>query len=296
MSLHAENQWVVGIGYRQPHYAQVIAEHPALAFLEVHSENFFAPGGAAQQVLRNAREHYPISLHGVGLALGSAVGIDERHLDSLVTLANDIEPVRVSDHLCFARAPLTSDDVIHGSDLLPPAFTQQSLDIFSNNIDRVQHRLQRPILIENISSYVRWTDSTFTEPEFLNLLCEHTGCKLLVDVNNVMVNALNDAQTHASPVAATCAWLDAIAPRHVAEMHLAGYCETGKWVIDDHGSCVHAPVWAAYAHAVKCFGAIPTCIEWDTNVPPLTTLLDEVALATAVVRNALTPVREFEHA
>ena len=145
MLLHAQNQSVVGIGYRQPHYAQLISERPELAFLEVHSEKFFALGGAVRQVLRHARERYPISLHGVGLALGSAVGIDERHLDSLAALVGEIEPVRVSDHLCFAHGPLTNAEVIHGSDLLPPAFTRQSLDIFSNNIDRVQHRLQRPI-------------------------------------------------------------------------------------------------------------------------------------------------------
>lgn len=296
MLSHAQHPSVVGVGYRQPHYAQLISERPALAFLEVHSENFFAPGGAARQVLRNAREHYPVSLHGVGLALGSAVGIDARHLDSLAKLASDIEPIRISDHLCFARAALTTEDVIHGSDLLPPAFTRQSLEIFSSNIDRVQHRLQRPILIENISSYVRWTDSTYTEPEFLNLLCKRTGCRLLVDVNNVVVNALNDARTCASPVSATCRWLDAIAPEHVAEMHLAGYCEAGSWVIDDHGSRVHAPVWAAYEHAVQCFGAIPTCIEWDTNVPPLATLLDEAGLAAAIVRDTLERAGEGEHA
>ena len=287
---------VIGIGLRQPHYQRVLTERPQLSFLEVHSENFFASGGAARQVLRNAREHYAISLHGVSLALGSAVGIEAEHLKTLSTLVREIEPDRVSDHLCFARASIAGDaQITHANDLLPAALTDASLAIFAANIDRVQTRLQRPILIENLSSYVQWRDNTYDETEFLNALCARTGCKLLVDVNNVMVNMLNDVATRESPIAATCAWLDAITPAHVAEMHLAGYCIADDWVIDDHGSPVHAPVWAAYAHAVTRFGAVPTCIEWDTNVPALDVLLDEAARAESIIADALNH-REHEHA
>jgi uncharacterized protein (UPF0276 family) len=235
-------------------------------------------------------------LHGVSLALGSAVGIDTAHLETLGALVREIEPVRVSDHLCFARASLAGDaQITHANDLLPASLTEASLAIFVANIDRVQTRLQRPILIENLSSYLQWRDNTYSETEFLNALCKRTGCKLLVDVNNVVVNMLNDAATRESPIAATCASLDAIAPEHVAEMHLAGYCVTDDWVIDDHGSRVHPPVWAAYAHATRRFGAVPTCIEWDTNVPALEALLDEAARAESVVADALDQ-REHEHA
>ena len=287
---------VIGIGLRHPHYQRVLTERPWLSFLEVHSENFFATGGAVRQVLRNAREHYAISLHGVSLALGSAVGIDVAHLETLSVLVREIEPVRVSDHLCFARASRTGGaQVTHANDLLPAAFTEASLAIFAANIDRVESRLQRPILVENLSSYVQWCDNAYSETDFLNTLCKRTGCKLVVDVNNVVVNMLNDAATRDLPVAATCAWLDAIAPEYVAEMHLAGYCVTDDWVIDDHGSRVHAPVWAAYAHAVRRFGAVPTCIEWDTNVPTLDVLLGEAARAESVVADALGQ-REHEHA
>jgi len=271
----------VGIGLRQPHYAPVLDDRPALAFVEVHSENFFADGGAALAVLRQAREHYPVSLHGVGLALGSAAGLDPWHLDRLERLVERIEPVRVSDHASFARAALAGAAApVHANDLLPIAFNEAALAIMVNNVEQVQERLRRPILVENLSAYVSFADEPgdeLAEPAFFAELCRRSGCAMLLDVNNLMVNALNRCE--ADPLAACKRFVDAVPLGSVGEIHLAGYDASGDIVIDDHGSRVRPDVWALYEHALRRFGAVPTLVEWDTNVPPLAVLLDEAQRA-----------------
>lgn len=275
-----------GIGWRQPHYAELgdalaAGRRPPLAFLEVHAENFFGEGGAALAVLAEARAHLDLSLHGVGLSLGSAAGLDPWHLDQLARLVGRLDPVRVSDHASFARAPLAAGaPAVHAADLLPVAFTRAQLDVMAANVQRVQERLRRPILVENLSAYLRWADVEMSEAEFFNALCRRTGCGLLLDVNNLVVNALNDG---AEPVAAVTAFVDALDAGIVGELHLAGYHDRGDLVIDDHGSRVHPPVWAAYREAVQRLGAVPTLIEWDTDVPALAVLLDEAAQAQAVM-------------
>jgi len=270
-----------GIGWRTAHERALLEQRPRLAFVEVHSENFFADGGAALALLDEARTLYPVSLHGVGLGLGSAAGLDAWHLDRLAALVWRVDPVRVSDHACFARAPRsTPGPVLHANDLLPLAFTDASLHILATNVQRVQDRLQRPLLVENLASYVRWADDTLAEPQFFNELTRRTGCGLLLDLNNIAVNALNAG---ADPVAAGCAFVDALDADSVAEIHLAGYREMGDIVIDDHGSRVHPPVWQVYAHAVRRLGARPTLIEWDSELPAFEVLLDEAAQAQAVI-------------
>ena len=274
-----------GIGLRQPHYGPLLAEPARLAFVEVHSENFFAPGGAALGVLHAARAHWPVSLHGVGLALGSAAGLDEGHLEHLAALVQRIDPVRVSDHASFARAQRSRGGaVVHGNDLLPLALTEAALDIMVANVQRVQERLARTILVENISAYLHWADDTMTEPEFFNALTRRSGCGLLLDVNNLVVNALNAGADEQRAALVACAWIDAIRATTVGEIHLAGYDDSGgDIVIDDHGSRVHAPVWQVFRHAVRRLGPRPTLIEWDTALPSLTVLLDEAAQAEAVL-------------
>ena len=268
-----------GIGLRQPHYAAVIDEAPALAFVEVHSENFFADGGAALAVLQSARERYPVSLHGVGLALGSAAGLDPWHLDRLARLVERIDPVRVSDHASFARAPRRAGaPPVHANDLLPVAFTEASLAVMAANVQQVQDRLKRPILVENLSAYLHWADDRIAEPQFFSELARRTGCGLLLDVNNIVVNMLNEG---GDAVARACAWVDSVDAAAVGEIHLAGYHDGGDIVIDDHGSRVHAPVWQVFRHAVARLGARPTLIEWDTEIPALEVLLDEAAKAEA---------------
>lgn len=296
---------VTGIGWRHPHYAAVLETLPQLGFLEVHSENFFALGGAALATLMQARQHYPISLHGVGLGLGSACGVDPWHLARLRNLVERIDPVRVSDHACFARG-LVNGVTAHAADLLPIPFNNTALDVLCANVQQVQEGLSRTLLVENLSAYMPMPGADRSETEFLRALVQRTGCQLLVDVNNIYVNALN-AQTRsgadhnaAQAVRDCCNWLDEIAPGSVGEIHLAGHCHTGQTVqmgqtgqkdqtsdtsnivIDDHGSPVCEGVWQVYTHAVRRFGAVPALVEWDTAIPPLHILLDEAARADAI--------------
>jgi uncharacterized protein (UPF0276 family) len=278
----------VGIGWRQPHYGELLERRPDLSFVEVHSENFFGDGGAALAVLERGRAHYPVSLHGVGLALGSAVGLDAWHLERLQRLVQRIDPVRVSDHACFARAPLhRGQPPVHGADLLPIAFTDAALDIMVRNVQQVQERLRRSIAVENLSAYLRWADDALDEPQFFNELARRSGCCVLLDLNNIVVNAINHG---VDPVAAACRFVDAIDARHVAEIHLAGFGAQGPLVIDDHGSRVHDPVWQVYRHALQRIGPVPTLIEWDTDIPPLDVLLAEAQTARALMHGVATEV------
>lgn len=304
---------LAGIGWRQPHYTQVLAERPSLAFLELHAENFFAPGGAALAVLMAGRQHYPVSLHGVGLSLGSATGLDDWHLDQLARLTEQVDPVRVSDHASFARGTWRNGDgngtgyaPVHAADLLPVPWTHEALTVMCANVQRVQDRLRRPIAVENLSAYLQWAQADWSEPAFLAELSRRTGCQLLVDVNNLMVNArnrhlANPAVTTTRLVADCCDWINelnqalgpAAAPggqgHHpaIAEIHLAGHTHAGDIVIDDHGSRVSEPVWAVYAHALATWGAVPSLIEWDTDIPDLEVLLNEASRANQLARQLL---------
>ncbi len=279
----------VGIGWRHPHYGEVLETLPALAFLEVHSENFFGAGGAALAVLEQGRAHYPVSLHGVGLGLGSVAGIDPWHLDRLAALVQRIEPLLVSDHACFARAPLAGPSaVVHAADLLPIPFSSEALAVLCRNVQQVQERLRRPLLVENLSSYIPCPGQEMDEAQFLSELARRSGCRLLLDVNNLYVNARNAALRGegVEPLAAVRRTIDALDPAHVGEIHLAGHAEVAeagvRMVIDDHGSRVCEEVWALYAHARARLGPVPTLIEWDTEVPALSVLLDEAARAAAL--------------
>ena len=276
-----------GIGLRQPHYQALLAAPPPLAFVEVHSENFFGDGGAALAVLDEARSVWPVSLHGVNLSLGAAAGIDPWHLDRLAALVQRVQPVRVSDHAAFGRAPRRPGAaVLHANDLLPLAFTDAALDILAANVQRVQDRLQRPILVENLSAYLHWADDHIAEPDFFNALTRRTGCGLLLDVNNLVVNALNSDRDLNLAVQAACAWVDRIDAASVGEIHLAGYLDAGDIVIDDHGSRVHAPVWQVFRHALARLGPRPTLVEWDTDLPAPAVLLAEAAKAEALLQAA----------
>lgn len=278
-SREADLRQLLGVGWRQPHYQELLQTLPPLGFLEVHSENFFAEGGASLAVLMAAREHYPISLHGVGLSLGSACGLDPWHLDRLAALVERVDPVRVSDHASFAR--VVTSQAVHANDLLPIPFTGASLRLMVSHVQQVQERLRRPLLIENLSAYVGWEGNTLSEPEFFNQLCQQSGCALLLDVNNLFVNARNLGLSKADAVKEACAWIDALRPGPVGEIHLAGHAELPGIVIDDHGSRVATEVWQIYAHALRRLGRVPSLIEWDTEVPALSVLMGEIAQAGA---------------
>lgn len=296
---------LIGIGLRQPHAQSLMAQRPALGFVEVHSENFFAEGGSAIQALLAVRAHYPVSLHGVGLSLGSASGVDEGHLSRLASLVEQVAPVRVSDHASFAHvrpAGAHTPGAVHASDLLPLAFTQASQDVLVANIQRVQDRLRRPILIENLSAYMAYEDDQIPEIEFLIQTCRRSGCQLLLDLNNLLVNGLNRArrlhwqhEPGSEPDrdraiqqarAETLDFVWSLPPGMVGQIHLAGF----RWperpdqlVIDDHSQRISPAVWDAYDMALNHLGEVPTLIEWDVDLPPLAVLLDEARLAADVI-------------
>lgn len=288
----------VGVGWRHPHYAEMLERKPQLDFLEVHSENYFGSGGAALAVLEQGRASYPISLHGVGLSLGSAAGLDLWHLEQLASLVQRIEPIRVSDHASFARAPL-GGSVVHAADLLPLPFSNAALDVLCANVAQVQDRLKRSIAVENLSAYVAFGvpegEQPWDEAAFLSEMARRTGCQLLVDVNNIYVNARNAQMAGRvdDPMQACRNWLQAIPVGLVGEIHLAGHThvndEHGDIVIDDHGSVVCDAVWSLYRHALQCFGPVPTLIEWDTAIPTLDVLLDEAQRARAMAVQGHTP-------
>lgn len=268
----------IGIGWRQPHYEALLAQRPDLGFIEVHSENFFADGGATLAVLDAGRAAYRVSLHGVGLALGSAAGLDAWHLERLARLVERVQPDWVSDHACFARVA-----GLHAADLLPIPFNDESLALLVRHVDQVQQRLGRRMLVENISAYVGWAGDTLAEPEFFNELTRRSGCGLLLDVNNLVVNARNAGMTPDDAACEAMRWVDAVRPGSVGEIHLAGHCELAEGlVIDDHGSRVRDEVWRVYAHAVQRLGPTPTLVEWDTAVPELDVLLAEAQRARAL--------------
>lgn len=263
-----------GIGLRQPHYREVFERLPALAFLEVHSENFFLDGGASMHALERARAAYPISLHGVGLSLGSADELAERHLGKLKRLAERVEPALVSEHLCWG-----SIGGLHLNDLLPLPHTARALALLAERVDHVQSTLKRRLLVENLSAYVEFRDSEMTETAFLAELARRTGCGLLLDVNNLYVNAVNFGF---DPVA-RLAELDGAS---IVQMHLAGHTVVDDCLIDTHGAVVSDPVWSLYEEACRRFGPRPTLIEWDTDLPALDVLLSQAAQADAVARRA----------
>ena len=261
----------VGIGLRTPHYQALLAQRPRLAFLEVHSENFFCEGGQPLRYLERFREDYAVSAHGVGLSLGSADPLDAAHLKKLKRLVDWLDPMLVSEHLCWVG--------VNGrflNDLLPLPYTQEALHHVVSRVQQVQDYLGRQILVENVSSYLEFADSTIPEWEFVSAVAKHAGCRLLLDVNNIHVNATNHGF---DPIA----YINAIEIGSVGEIHLAGFQDTGEILIDTHGSAVSDEVWKLYAHAIRRPGPVPTLIEWDTDIPALDVLLGEAHKANRVL-------------
>jgi uncharacterized protein len=260
-----------GIGLRAPHVAEILERRPPIGWLEVHAENYMG-GGPALRALERLRADYPLSIHAVGLSLGSAEGVDGEHLERLARLVERLEPALVSEHLSWS---VTSGAYLNH--LLPLPYTHEALDVLCANVARAQDRLGRRLLVENPSGYLRFRDSSIPEPEFLNALARRTGCGLLCDVNNVHVTCCNLGGE-------AVAWIDALDTAAGGEIHLAGHAVNdadGRTVlIDDHGSLVADPVWGLFEHALRRFGPTPTLIEWDTDIPPLDVLLGESAKAS----------------
>jgi uncharacterized protein len=266
-----------GIGLRAPHVAEVMATRPAIAFLEVHTENYLG-GSPAVTALERLRHDYPVSLHGVGLSLGGNDPLDDRHLLRVKGLVERIQPVLVSEHLAWSVG-----GGAYLNHLLPMPYDDARLDATSRRVERIQETLGRTILVENPARYLRFRESPIPEPEFLLELGRRTGCGVLLDVNNIYVSSINFGE---EPLA----YLDALKSDAIGEIHLAGHATNdadGKTIlIDDHGSRVAEAVWDLYRAALRRLGSVPTLVEWDTNLPELSVLLDEAELAERSLRAA----------
>jgi len=267
-----------GIGLRAAHYREVLDTLPPVGWLEVHSENYFGAGGAPHAHLEALRPRYPLSLHGVGLSLGSTDPLDLAHLAKLQALIARYEPALVSEHLAWGAI-----DGRHFNDLLPLPYTEEALDHVSGRVTEAQERLGRQILLENPSTYLCFAHSTIPEAAFLSELARRTGCGILLDVNNVYVSACNHRfDPHG--------YLSAIRPADVGEIHLAGFTvncfDDGEILIDTHSRPVHAAVWALYRTAIASLGPLPTLIEWDTELPALEVLAGEADHAQQILEEA----------
>jgi uncharacterized protein len=259
-----------GLGLRREHYRDFLETDVPVDFVEVISENFMVEGGQPRHILRQVRERHPVALHGVSMSIGSADGLKPEYLRKLKSLADEIQPLFVSDHLSWSRI-----DHFNSHDLLPVPYTEEALDVVCRNIDIAQNTLGRTMLFENPSSYIAFGDAAMTEWEFLRAMSKRTGCELLLDVNNIYVSATNhgfDAQ----------AYLRGIPAERVRQIHLAGHTEGNGLLIDTHDSPVRNDVWSLYADAMALVGPVATMIERDGNIPPLGELLEELAVARAI--------------
>lgn len=261
-----------GVGLRAAHYREFLQRRPNVGWLEVHTENYLDQGGWDWHVLQQLRRDYSVSLHGVGLGLGSARGFSEPHLARVRALVERVEPLLVSEHLSWSAV---ADRQLN--DLLPLMLDDKTLDLLCARVGHVQDVLRRPILLENVSTYLRFHADSIGEAQFLAALARRSGCQILLDINNLYVNQCNHGEDALQAIAA-------LAPGSVGEIHLAGHLVTPQAVIDDHGAAVSAPVWALYRAALQRFGALPTLIEWDTNVPALDVLLAEAAKADIILK------------
>jgi len=263
---------IAGIGLRAPHYKEVLQNLPKLGWVEVHSENYFG-GGSPLSTLLKVREHYPVSLHGVGMGLASTSPLNQDHLSALQRLCEVVEPAAVSEHLCWNSV---SGMVIN--DLLPFPYTQEALLNVTIRVQQVQEKLGRRLMVENLSSYLSFSNSEMNEGEFLRELTRRTGCGILFDVENLYVNARNlgvDAE----------AFIKAIPAEAVQEYHLAGFSVRDGCLVDTHDHPVYPEVWELYDLALRHIGPRPTLIEWDTDIPPLQVLMGEAAKAQQRLEN-----------
>ena len=267
-----------GIGLRGEHYREVAEDLPDTAFFEVHSENFFGLGGVPHRYLRRIREHYPLSLHGVGLSLGSTDPLDREHVARLKQLNDSYRPALISEHVSWGSAGGR-----HFNDLLPLPDTDEALAHLVDRVGQVQDLLRRRMLIENVSSYLEFEHSTISEWEFVAAVAEQADCGILLDVNNVYVNSRNHGFDAVD-------FIDRMPADRVEEIHLAGHTENrledGSILIDTHDQRVCDAVWQLYRYTIGRLGPRPTLIEWDTDLPPLQVLLDEARIANRIMERA----------
>lgn len=264
-----------GLGLRRQHYETILATQPDLDWFEILTENYLVDGGKPLHYLDRIRALYPVAMHGVALSIGGSDELDVKYLQRVKNLAQRIEPLWISDHLCW-----TGVDGLNTHDLLPLPYTEQALQHVVERVQRVQDFLGRQLLLENVSSYIAYTASTMNEWDFLREVAERADCLLLLDINNVYVSAVNhgfDARTY----------LRNIPAQRVRQFHLAGHTDRGNYLIDTHDQPIIKPVWDLYAEAVAIFGPVATMIERDDNIPPLEALIQELAIARRISEEVL---------
>lgn len=258
-----------GVGLRSQHYRDFLIAPVPVDWLEVHSENYFGDGGYDLHVLQQLRRDYPLSLHGVGLGLGSAQGFSALHVEKLKRLVDRTEPSLVSEHLCWGSVAGR-----HLNDLLPLPLTQEAFNLVCNRVEQLQDVLKRQVLIENVSTYVRFNEDSMSETQFLVQLAKRSGCGILLDVNNLFVNQCN----HGEDARAALEGFAELRQGSIGEIHIAGHLHTPDCVIDNHGSRIDPQVWSLYQEACFLLGSeIPTLVEWDTDIPALEVLLEEAS-------------------
>jgi uncharacterized protein (UPF0276 family) len=261
-----------GLGLRPTHYDAVLGEEHAIDWLEVITENYLVPGGKPLDYLDRIRARFPLVMHGVSLSIGSTDPLDLEYLRGVRNLSRRIEPAWISDHLCW-----TGVDGKNMHDLLPLPYTEEALSAVIARVGQVQDFLGRRLLLENVSSYLTFQDSDMSEWEFLREVAERADCSILLDINNIYVSSVNHGFDPK-------AYLHAIPKNRVRQFHLAGHSDLGGHLIDTHDQPIIAPVWDLYREAVECFGAVPTMIERDDNIPPLADLVAELDVARDLAR------------
>lgn len=268
-----------GLGLKPQHFAEILATEPDLGFFEIHAENYLVAGGPFHHYLRRIRDHYPLSIHGVGLSIGAEGLLDTSHLDRLAALLDRYQPQSFSEHLAWST---------HGgaffNDLLPLPYNRITLDRVCDHIDQVQERLRRRMLLENPATYIEFAASTLDEATFIAEIVHRTGCGLLLDVNNAYVSGINHRRDPQ-------AFIAALPLSEVGEIHLAGFAEDrdaagAPLLIDTHGAAIAAAVWELYAFALERLGPTPTLIERDHDIPPLSVLLAEAQCAERWIGSA----------
>lgn len=264
-----------GLGLRTEHFAAVVEQPPDVDWFEITSENFMVAGGKPRHYLDNIRQRYPLAMHGVSMSIGSTDPLDMDYLHDLRRLMQQIEPVWVSDHLCW-----TGVDDMNSHDLLPLPYTEAAIAHVVSRVAQVQDFLGREILLENLSSYVQFAESSMPEWTFVAEIARRSGCRLLLDVNNIVVSARNHGF---DPLV----YLDAMPSDRIWQIHLAGHTDYGGYVIDTHDHDVPASVWALYEACIRRFGKVSTMIERDEHIPPLAELLGELEQARSVFQRAL---------
>ena len=264
-----------GLGLRKQHYETVLAERPGIDWFEIISENYMVEGGKPLHYLSRIREHYPMVMHGVSLSIGSTTALNPDYLKQLKTLIDRVQPAWFSDHLCW-----TGVDEVNLHDLMPLPYTEEALQHVADRVSQVQDYMGRRMLLENVSSYISYSDSQMSEWEFLREVAERADCLILLDINNIYVSAFNH---NFDPLT----YLQAIPGERVYQFHLAGHTHEGNLIIDTHDHPVADPVFELYTAALQRFGQVSTMIERDDNIPPLPVLLDELEQVRGIAATVL---------